>query len=236
MYKITYNDVSPTEDPSEIAFHNMKVGDEMLNLNVFIGGQLGWIMANPTKNFQDLEKELRKRNFNTHLIARKVSAELTNYKLTLHGKDDPTEYLYECISSCRPKKYAMEELLKEWKSYDENLEALKYAGVVTIIDEKDIGKKNTEKISESNPIQLVSKNKLKVSYKLETVDETIDGIYTDAKVKYGKEPTTVLYGMSHSGGPIMAFVIDNVIISNIGICIEHDSSGNKIIRLVTITI
>ena len=41
--------------------------------------------------------------------------------------------------------------------------------------------------------------------------------------------------MSKTGGPIMAMTIDNKIVSNVGICIEHNVEGKQIVNLVTLT-
>lgn len=76
MNKIEYDDVKDSDDPTEIAFHNMLEADKILSLQLFIGGEMGYLRANPTKTFQDLELELRKRNFNTHLIAKPLKDQL----------------------------------------------------------------------------------------------------------------------------------------------------------------
>ena len=69
MYRIILTDPSTNESPNDILFHNMASADKNYDLNVFIGASNAYFKQNPSKNFQDLEKELRKRDFNTHIIA-----------------------------------------------------------------------------------------------------------------------------------------------------------------------
>lgn len=230
MNKIYYDKVEESDDPTEVAFHNMKFADNILDLQIFIGGEMGWLDANPSKNFYDLEVELRKRNFNTHLIAKPPHIISPDSKLGFPKRNEDIEYIYECITSCRPTKYALEEVLSAWPTYEDNLNALKSSANI-IISQTTVLPKEDLKIDEDDPVNMIAKNKVKVRIETLSADEAIEKIIENTKKSLGKAPSMTIYGMSHLGGPIMAFVVDNKIVSNIGVCIEHDSEGNKIKRL-----
>ena len=153
--------------------------------------------------------------------------------------DDVTEYKYECVVSCRPKKFALEELLKQWPTYEDNFENLKFAGNIIVKDMKEpIKEDENNKITMfdvDDPLQLVAVNKKKVRIVHVGAEEVIKNIYVDTKRIYGVEPQTVLYGMMRSGGPIMAFVVGSKIISQYGFCIEYDAAAKSVTRLVDLT-
>src|SRR5207253_888694 len=68
-----------------------------------------------------------------------------------------------------------------------------------------------------------------------SVDECLNNITSEIKIKYGKEPSHGLYGMQHDGSPIFAFTIDNKIVHRTGFSISHNSAGQKVIQLVNLT-
>lgn len=245
MYNIEYEPVDDYENATDIAFHNMKIGDDIHHLNTFIGGQSGYFFANPSKTFQDLERELRDRNFNTHLIAMNPpNKDKFKYILgTPHNKSDNVEYKYECITSCRPKEYALKELLESWDSYEANFEALQYAGTVIVDDKKakdnitDLMNDNNERFeltSKSDPIQLLMKNKLKAKITFLSVGEVISQISANIVETTGINPTMSFYGMTKNGNPIMVFTVNNKIVSRTAVCIEYDQDGKQIMNLLTI--
>lgn len=123
-------------DPNEVAWANMKVADQTLNLEWFIGATMGWFRANRDRkpNYQQLETELRKRDFETHLIAAKPK--LTGGSVKIPYSASEAHMDFECITSCRPRKYALEELLESASSYEENWARLLFAGSV-MQDEND---------------------------------------------------------------------------------------------------
>lgn len=248
MYQFTYEQVNENDNPTEIAFHNMKVGDDVHNLGLFIGGQSGYFNANPDKTFQDLELELRERNFNTHLIAKHPSVDTTSGKFILgmrqsNGKITTDGYIYECITSCRPRNYALEEVLQTWKTYEENFEALKEAGTVMVTNSKMteeelnnevIDNGTTKVIDNKNPINLMSENKVKAIATYVPASEVIDNICKQIFEKTGKQPTLSMCSINERGGPILAITLDNKIVSNVGLCIEYDSNGAQIMKLVNL--
>lgn len=255
MYKFDYDPIDESElltiDPTEVAFHNMKIGESVYNLNIFIGGQSGYFKANPNKNYQDLEKELRERNFTTHIIAKSPPAKSDlDYKLDMPENKSSSlypvvEYKYEAIISCRPYNAALKELLQSWPSYEENFKALEFAGVIVLYEE---GKKqvaditnninengDTVKLIKSNdPVHLIAENKVKVKITTVPAEEIMQNVVNGVIEKFGQEPNLRLLGMSPNGGPVMAFTIDDKIVSYTGVCFEHDALGNKITKIINL--
>ncbi len=123
--------VTPPKEmyPVDVAWANMKTADLILNLKLFIDASMGWLRCNPKKNYQNLETELRERDFETHLIAKIPS--LTGGDLKIPFSTSQKEKIdFECIMSCRPRKYALEELLETAESYEQNWARLAFAGSV----------------------------------------------------------------------------------------------------------
>jgi hypothetical protein len=253
MYKFNYSPVTDSENPTEIAFHNMKVGEDTFSLEIFIGGQSGYLHANPDKNFQDLEKELRNRNFTTHIIAKPPPDKRTlEYHIGIsHRINDDTEYKYEAITSCRPADVAMKELLENWLSYDENFEALKFAGSVIVgtkgkeqlvLQENEQNSSTscdstTDKIKllkNSDPIHLMSVNKVKVSATYIPAEEILQDVIDEVILKIGKQPQLRMVAMNSNGSPIMALTVDNKIVSYTGFVFEYDTDGKKQVGIVNL--
>ena len=252
MYKFSYTPVVDSENPTDIAFHNMKIGESVFSLATFIGGQSGYLYANPDKNFQDLERELRDRKFTTHIIAKPPPDKTTlEYHIgMLHKTNDETEYKYEAITSCRPTNAAMEELLTSWSSYDENFGALEFAGSVMVgakgkeqlvlqeNEQNSSGKSATDKIklinNSSDPIHLMSVNKVKVSATYVPAEEVLQDVIDEIILKIGKQPQLRMVAMSSNGSPIMALAIDNKIVSYTGFIFEYDISGKKQVSITNL--
>lgn len=195
MNKIVIENIydSTNQDYTEIAFHNMKIAENIMDLTLFIGAQMGFFMANPEKNFQDLEKELRERGFFTHIIAKLPSKYFTNYKLSLKG-NNTKEIIYQGVTSLRHPPHATNELLETWKSYEENFNALKYTGFLIIDNEKNqinesmidenfemFDNSDSNELSMKNIIYKLSNNKIKlqiVPVRIgEDVYETLHNLY-----------------------------------------------------------
>ena len=229
MINISFIKLDPlnVESAVDIAWHNIEIADQNLNLKVFIGASLGWLKANPDKNYQDLEKELRERNFNTHLIAIN-NPNIPNTKLQLPNSDVLAEY--QCIMSCRPPKDAVTELLQHSKSYEENFDKLKLSGnLYSNKDEEDNMKNNNDVVildkDEQTDMEKMANNELKV--RIEKIDSMkfIKKIETDLRSIY-PNVTSAVVGMANDGSPIFAFVLDNEIISQYGFSITATEDGN----------
>jgi len=136
--------------PVETAEHNLKVADSVFHLPLFCVAARGWINAHDgKKNFQDLEKFLRSSNLNTHIIAHPPTT-LKDVKFVrcdfITGKDltNAVEVPYEVWFSCRPKIFAMQELLSFHSSYDENFANLEKSGWLISTKKDDTLPEGTE--------------------------------------------------------------------------------------------
>jgi hypothetical protein len=237
MLKIRFEN-PVTNNQNEIVWHNLKQADNNLDLNIFCAASYAWLKINPDKSFQDLEFELRKRDFNTHLIAKKPHLN-KDFKIVMQNKYKCEKFLYECIYSCRPKKYAIKELLETWNSYDENFQNLASTGTICP-DEIEVNPDNindggvTKYYNDEtmNNLKLIMDMKKMVYIDKLNVDDIIEATIYSIKEKYGEEPTHSLYGMTNSGGPIIVFTIDNKIVADIGYTIGYNTQGNKIINII----
>lgn len=235
MLEITYTPVTDTDDMTEVAFSNMKHAEDQFDLHHFIAAQIGYFFANPTKTYQDLESELRKRNYNTHLIAKPPSTKMTHCVLGNHVTHEPcVDIKYECIISCRPKEYALAELLESWPTYEANYEALLSAGILTMTHNTIVDSSNPEKIIINNDanLDLLAKNLVKINYTELSFDDAVKKIKSGIQSQTGKEPEMRLYGMMIDGSPLFVFTVDEKIMSNMGICIGFDNSGHKKSKLI----
>ena len=127
MYSIRLLDPEPNESPEDICWHNMNIADVSHDIKIFIFTIKSWFKLNPGKNYQDLEIELRKRNFNTDLIASKRNITIDS-KIKLPNKQVIIYDGYECIIACLAREKAEQELLTYWPSYDNNFLKLPFAG------------------------------------------------------------------------------------------------------------
>jgi hypothetical protein len=231
MNSISY--VDPTiETIDEIIWHNIKEADSILNLNLFITSAMAWIENNPTKTFQDLERELRKRNLNTHLYAKEFEKK-DNFVLTAPNK--LFEPKYECIYSCRPPKYALEEIMQYWNSYEENFEKLALAGMLTVKSADDIqDREDCVKFSETQQSyhDLITKCKKLIKITKITSREYIEKICTDIKNQTGKTPANKVIGMTSNGSPVFGMFIGDQLVSNIGFSVKYNSNCEPVLTLI----
>ncbi len=243
-YEYTYELVSATEDPLDIALHNMKCADKILNLEMFIGGSIGWLQCNPTKNYKDLEQELRRLNFDTHLIASECKLTDPRYVLGFPYRiDDRRTYKYECIYSCRPKKFALVELLTHSVSYEENLEKLNdSAALMTIIKNETDEMKITE-LYENIPgfttdidipiMDKLSKNLVKCV--LTRIDaKQYMGLEMAKLREKGYSPTLEICSAVNECIPVLGIVIDRKLAFNMGMYTvnEEGVQVTKLIKLI----
>jgi hypothetical protein len=240
MYQFTYHPVNPLDDKTEVAFHNMKAGDALHDLRIFIGGQVGYFKANPGATYQDLELELRKRGFDTHLIARLPANYPMNYKLFMPWiANDRMVYKYEAITSCRPRESAVKELLESWKSYEENFQALKISGTIGVKDANEpisVPPGDTlDMIKDSDPDQQMQNNLVKIKATFITAEQFMDRAAEKIKLEHGVEPELVLYAMGSQGEPIMALASGGKIMSNVGMITSHGVLGERATRLIDLT-
>jgi hypothetical protein len=220
-------------DPLKIALHNMKCADEMLNLEIFIGASNGWLKCNPSKNYKDLEQELRRHNFNTHLIASEYKIDdpdrFDDSISEFCGKSKKPIYSYKCIFSCKPKQYALAEVLTHSSSYEENLEKLNETSLEIIYENISYLKKDLD----MSLINKLSKNIIKcVINSKQCIDDEMTKLRKD-----GHDPILSLCGMTRGcggGAPIFGIMVNGKLASDMGIITEVDYDGqisSKIVKL-----
>jgi hypothetical protein len=235
MDQFVLDDVKNDETPADVVWHNIKLADERYNLQLFLAAAGGWFHLYPEKGFQDLERELRQRNMKTHLFAAKPTLQ-AKYKLMNPQKEFDTGLEFECMYSCRPAPHALKEVLQHSSSYEENFEKLAKSGYITLSDEKAKDVSNSDKVKifsdeEKTDMQLLSENKRKLRCVSKTKDEIIAEIYTQCKERLGKEPTMALYSMGPNGQPIMAFVHEDSIVSNVGLMMDAVTNETKLVKI-----
>jgi hypothetical protein len=237
IYKIYYNmisikfeDLTTTDIEESVLWHNMKKCDDICNLQLFISCSMGWLRLNPTKNMQDLESELRKRDFNTHLYAKDVPEDF-QHTLELNSKICN----YECFFSCRPKKLALEEVLEFHGTYENNFEKLANSGFRCLKSEKDnlddLDKKKDLKVfddKDKSISRLLTECKKKITIVSISAEKYIRDICQFCKEKYGEEPEHRIIGISHNGGPIMGLFLGNELVNEYGYIIECSGYGETI--------
>ncbi len=230
MNSIQFEDPSSNDNEESIMWHNMKVCDDIHNLQLFISCSMAWLRLNPEKNMQDLESELRKRNFNTHLYAKNAKNVLENsqYEIRLNSKNCD----YECIFSCRPAKLALEEVLKFHETYESNFEKLANSGFLCLKSEKDISQENEKSNLTKNQsikifddkdksiAQLLLKCEQKITIVTIPAEKYIQDICLKCKEIYGEEPEHKIVGISYEGGPIIGLFLGEQLVNEYGYVIE----------------
>ena len=114
MLRILYDETNSNDSVDDIAEHNMTLSDLYLNAETLRHSAYAWITSDKNRNFQDLEKLFRKKNFNTYLIAKKITLE--NGFVFKTPNDNVNELLFECYFSCKPKDLALQEVLDKYGS------------------------------------------------------------------------------------------------------------------------
>jgi hypothetical protein len=237
MFKVSYKEVTD-EDPEDVVWNNMKKADHMLNQKFMLMTIVGWFRLHPDKNYQDLELEFRKRDMDTHIIAREVKLKPT-VRLSILGKHDKREYKYEGMLSCRPKEYAMKEVLSFYDTYEENFDRLPETGILMTtnenidllreVTEEDLACVEHDDIDKSNLIQY---NKVMINYVNMTVDEFLKEETERIMERYGIEPTKTIVGINGMGLPIYGFVLGDTIVSSYGYCSFAVKDGRMIKTII----
>jgi len=216
---------------SDIAWHNIQTAAELYNVQFVSSACLGWLRANPAKRTVDLEKELRTHNVPVHLIAtpHKPKEGLV-LKPLFPDSVTPT---YELLYSCRPDKYAIEEIEGIWSNYDENVEHLPEAGVLCggvsegeyvppllhAEEGENVENSGLKALRTNDHTNAMMYNYVKLSYHQVTQAE-LGGDLNDqmehARKTFGQEPEARVIGMAGDGSAVTAYVIDGKLISELG--------------------
>ncbi len=204
----TFRDVPPLE----VAWANLTVADKELQLDVFASASMAWLAVNSTSTYQDLEAELRKRNFVTHLIA--VPNRFPAFPLRVPNKSN-TQCVFECLTSCRPHPFAMKELLTHSTSYEENFAKLAVSGSV---DMGSVVAETTEEHKQSDIVR-ISRNEALIDVAVITAEK-----FTEQIKAMCPTAELVLYGTAYDGAPVMVFAVGNTIVSDIGLLVRPDKT------------
>ena len=225
MLRILYEEISKEESIDDISENNMMLSDLHFNIDTLRHSAYGWINSESSRNFQDLEKLFRKKNFNTYLIAKKITVENGFVLKTPNNNVD--ELIYECYFSCKPKELALQEVLDNCISYDENFENLAKSGNLCInIDNNDMEN------NENSLIKKLMNNKIKLIFKKLTPKESIEQMSEDIKKTTGDKPTIHIIGKLSDDSPIMAFLLaDGKAASNIAWSLQKEN-GETIYKLI----
>ena len=230
MLRILYDETNSNDSVDDIAEHNMTLSDLYLNAETLRHSAYAWITSDKNRNFQDLEKLFRKKNFNTYLIAKKITLE--NGFVFKTPNDNVNELLFECYFSCKPKDLALQEVLDNYSSYDENFENLSKSGNLCInIEDNNI--ENNEN-NENSLIKKLMKNKIKLIFKKLNAKESIEQMSEDIIKTTGDKPIITIIGKLNDDSPIMAFLLnDGKVASNIAWSLqkENDETIYKLIDL-----
>jgi hypothetical protein len=240
MRRVSLIDVHENESKEDVLWHNLKQADSIYNLGLFIASSMAYFEQYPNKNFEDLEMELRQRDFNTHLIANVVDEEAELrfiYKKSDHIKKgvEAKKALYEIIYSCRPKEHAVKEVLMHWKTYEENLEKLKYSGMRCVSEKEDaatvedIKCKDFRKFTtgERDNNEELAKCKKKIVIKNGI---TLEDIVEDIKQKYGKPPEERVVAIDLECNPVYGFFMGSEMVTNVGF-IKNKKGETKLVGL-----
>ncbi len=188
MIKTKLYNPMDNETTDQICWHNLTIADKYYDSQFFIAATKGWFEFNSGKNYQDLEKELREKKLNTHIIAR------------------PTNDNYECIISCKPYKYASEELLQYSNSYEENFKNLG----------KIINNQNIESNTNNDDYNFISNNLKKLDITLVSSESFLNELIEMCEKEYNTKPTEKIVGILPKGGPIFGLFINDNLVSNYG--------------------
>jgi len=201
------------------------LSDIYLNTETLRHSSFAWITSNSSRNFQDLEKLFRIKNFNTYLIAKEVNVENGFVLKTPNNNVD--EVLYECYFSCKPREFALQEVLDNCGSYDENFEKLSKSGNLCI----NIG----DSVIENNDNSLIKKlmnNEIKLNFKKLNAKESIEQMSEDILKTTGNKPIITIIGKLNDDSPIMAFLLtDGKVASNIAWSLQKEN-GETIYKLI----
>lgn len=216
MHKFFYDPVDKSENKQELVWHNLRQADQFYKLDVFVGASMAWFKENPTKNYHDLEKVLRVHELNTHLYAKNIKLQ-DNQELKFQNSKEPSKY--QCIFSCKPKHQAIQEVLQNTISYEDNLEKLKEAGVICLKNKEDV--KNIEdaielKDEEKNKMEQLKNLEVKIRVEEITAVDIIEDISNQIEKKYKQDPDVMVVGQTDKGDPMFAFTIKNKLVSDIG--------------------
>ncbi len=225
MFKIVYSEPSLNETIDEITFNNLKEADKNYKLDTFLLASTAWLKNNKDRDYNKLEQFLRYNNFNTHLVAKEIKLS-NDYTFSLPNENKNNELKYECVILCKPIEDYLKEISKYSSSYEENLEKLKYAGILT-------SKTIKNEVNKESIAYKISNSKIKFKYENIPTQDFIIEIENNIEIKYGQKPNLNLFAKKDDGTNIYAFFIDKIVVCEFGIeiIVENNLKKKKIIDL-----
>ncbi|AYV82016.1 MAG: hypothetical protein Homavirus2_20 [Homavirus sp.] len=243
MLKIVFDKISVDDNIDDIIRHNLLVADKHHQLKYVIACCDAWIKRNKNATCQDLENMLRVGGFDTHLIAaQSVLPENSSLVDFRYGCDNTVDnnnndnnssnLIYDCIYSCRPKEYALKELLKHSSSYEENFEKLNNVGRICF-NSDIIDKKITQfSDSEKDILQQIRNAEVKLNVEIIDAKTHFEQTCNVIRNKYGVYPKKVVIGLNHHGGPIYGLALDDKLVSSIGYSEFYDDDERICMEIV----
>lgn len=245
---------SDFKNSSEVAWENISQGAKAYHLGFVTSACIGWLRANPDKTVQDLEQKLRSEKIPVHLIAS------TKFKETHEGKPlvlkpyrkNPSNPKYALIFSCRPDADAIQEIKQHWESYSDNYKHLPEAGALVLQSENETEKdelykynenpdeiiiRGMESIRQGSHLDAISYNAVVLECQKMTQDELLVDLHKDtnkAKEFYQKTPTLKHIGTAPDGSPVSAFLVNDKLVSGLGLMTKKDDPDHKNKRVVNL--
>lgn len=130
----------------DIAWHNIQEGAKTQNIQVVVACSKGWFKANPDASVLDLQKKLREEDVPLTLFATEPSAKEFKGKplyLAPVAAQSEENLEYELCYICQPYEKAKADVVRVWKTLEENDEHLNQCGELKVKEESADDNKET---------------------------------------------------------------------------------------------
>lgn len=243
MTKTTFELVEADSDPREVAWHNLREADKALDIKMVGNAIIGYMHAHGGATYQDLEAELRKREFSTYLIAKQPSVAIReNGPVSLavvRGPEKTHPYVdedlhLELFLSVRPRPHALNDLLEEWSSYEENFKGLRFAGCMVLRNETEIKKElpNLKMFTKDERADLskLVMNKARVRYVELSPAEAMNNLRTkiSAELEIPEKDISLKNVGTYEGVPMYALMQNGKVCGKLGIA--KYPTGSKLVQ------
>jgi hypothetical protein len=233
VQRIIFANPDDGETPQQIAEHNLRAADSILDLPLMLVAMQGFFAAEMGSTNQDFEDWLRSHHLQTHCFASRLPVDSKATVLTPRGTDGPCSYLLNL--SCRPVHLARQEILSIWPSMQTNYAALLEAGTLgytsvetfkeDAADNKDIVPIDPANIDTNT---LIQQNKLKIVLETVPLDVFVrDHIATIEKEQNIKTHETVV--SRHAGQSVSMFFHQGKRVTELAV--TRNTTTNQILRI-----
>ena len=138
----------------DIAWHNIQEGAKTQNIQVVVACSKGWFKANPDASVLDLQKKLREEDVPLTLFATEPSAKEFKGKalyLAPVAAQSEENLEYELCYICQPYEKAKADVVRVWKTLEENDEHLNQCGELKVKEESADDNKETPDDNKETP-------------------------------------------------------------------------------------